>query len=211
MWRNLIDVTLVGCVVYLGWLIVIEKGMLAPINEDLGRLQAMAGDFRIVSPDKIYIKAITTGRPLEFMWRVYWPKGYEPGHAIQFIGMGGSSSSTRSSRVPPARDFVLRARLRVDSESVYFQSRGNQSGSQSGAPLRDSNESRSVRRLAEDPDRAVIKQAGADRVEEYTVADEIMLLSVSVNQDGPDSKPVEVLTYKYFGPRSAGPLSNRAR
>jgi hypothetical protein len=100
----LILVILIGGV--LAWQTGLERSRL---TERHGRLARMAGELPIADPTKVYIRALDTGEPLHFAWRVYFPPNYRQSLRSRFGGLG-SSTSTKPS------EFIARVRFREDDE-----------------------------------------------------------------------------------------------
>jgi len=75
------------------------------------RLVRTIGDLPIADPSKVYVRALKTGEPMHFAWRVYLPPNY-----IQLLsastGNQGNAWPTRSS------EFVARVRLHRDEQGV---------------------------------------------------------------------------------------------
>jgi hypothetical protein len=103
----LLVVTLIGGV--LAWQTGRERSRL---SERHRRLVGMAGELPIADPSKVYARALDTGEPLHFAWRVYLPANYN--RALRSSGGGALGAST--SRRPS--EFIARLRFRQDNQGV---------------------------------------------------------------------------------------------
>lgn len=110
--------------ILLGGLLAWQSGQeRARLHAEHRRLAAITGELAIDDPAKLSIRAIDTGEPLHFAWRVYLPPNYEQ---IIMRSTGGSSSSSSSS----SREFIARVRLRLDEQGnlrVYSRFAGGSS------------------------------------------------------------------------------------
>jgi hypothetical protein len=95
-----------GLALQTGW----ERGRL---TRERDRLVQITGELTVAEPAKLHIKAIATGIPLDFAWRIYIPPNYQ---FKQRASAGGTGSSLSSN----ARDFVGRVRFRRDDRG-YLQ------------------------------------------------------------------------------------------
>ncbi|MDR3633296.1 MAG: hypothetical protein P4L84_05620 [Isosphaeraceae bacterium] len=80
------------------------------VSAQYERLRRVAGDLPIADPSKIYIRALDTGEPFHFAWRVYLPPNYQ----LEIRHDGSSSSSWSTS----ATEFIARVRIREDERGV---------------------------------------------------------------------------------------------
>lgn len=108
MKRRIIDwflliVALVGGV--LAWQTGRERIRLA---ERYDRLVKVAGELPIGDPSKVYFRALDTGEPLHFAWRVYLPRSYAQTIASRSSTLLLASSSGR------ATECIARVRFRRD-------------------------------------------------------------------------------------------------
>ena len=131
--RNAIDLILAAAILIGGALALRAGRERAGLSEHHARLVAAAGELPVEDPNLIYIKAIDTGDPLHFAWRVHLPANINL--KIQTRTGGGSSSnaSWRSS----ADDFIARVRLREDEPDqvhVYTKFAGGGGYSGFGSP-----------------------------------------------------------------------------
>jgi hypothetical protein len=104
-------------------LAILPGGLLAwQTGRERGRLEAryermvkIAGDLPIADPTKVYIRALDTGEPLHYAWRVYLPPNYtlivrnRAGN-----GNGGSSTSWSLNSV----EFIARVGFRKDEQGL---------------------------------------------------------------------------------------------
>ncbi len=100
-------------------LVVVVGGILAwntgrqrsRLQAEYQRLSRLTGDIPIADPTQVYMRAIETGEPLHFAWRVYLPPNYR-----QIVtDSSGSSSSSWSSG---ATEFITRVRFREDEQGL---------------------------------------------------------------------------------------------
>jgi hypothetical protein len=78
------------------------------LTRDRDRLVQLTGDLTIADPTKLHIRAIETGSPKEFAWRIYVPPHYQ--QLDSRVSIGGSSSFSAHS----SRDFIAVVRFRTD-------------------------------------------------------------------------------------------------
>lgn len=108
--RNAIDSTLAAAALIGGVFAVRAGGERMELAAHHARLVAAAGELPVEDPTLIYIKALDTGDPLHFAWRVYLPGKISL--KVQ-TRMGGTSSSSGSHSDP--QDFIARVRLREEA------------------------------------------------------------------------------------------------
>jgi hypothetical protein len=96
-----------------------ERGRL---EADYRRLTRATGDLPIADPTKVHFRAIETGEPLHFAWRVYLPPNYQ---FFMRTRTGSMSSSTASD----SREYIARVRFREDDGilNVYEHFSGSSS------------------------------------------------------------------------------------
>jgi hypothetical protein len=111
--------------ILLGGLLAWQSGQeRTRLQAEYRRLSAITGELAIDDPAKLSIRAIDTGEPLHFAWRVYVPPNYRQ---IVKRSTGGSSRSSSSS----SRQFIARVRFRLDEQgylSVYSRFAGSSTG-----------------------------------------------------------------------------------
>jgi hypothetical protein len=116
----LVLVVLVGGV--LAWQTGRERGRLTVRH---GRLALLTGDLPAVDATKVYLRAVDTGEPLHFAWRVYLPPSYS--QQVSCASMAGILGSATAS------EFIARVRIRLDDQGIMevythfgnFSSRSN--------------------------------------------------------------------------------------
>ncbi|MGP0069501.1 MAG: hypothetical protein ACLQGP_38625 [Isosphaeraceae bacterium] len=82
------------------------------LTERHARLARTAGELPIADPFKVYMRALDTGEPLHFAWRVYCPPNY---NNMLYSSTGSGDSTWGSSR---SSEFIARVRFREDAEGV---------------------------------------------------------------------------------------------
>jgi hypothetical protein len=128
----------------------LERGRL---SERLAGLVRKAGDLQIADETKVHVKAIETDVPLEFAWRVYFPRNYR-GTLIERHA-GGSTDFP----VDPS-EFIARVRIRhdeADSIRIY-----NHFGS--GSHLMEFEDKALAELLRGRWDKLLVEQIGAPEV-----------------------------------------------
>ena len=85
-----------------------ERGRL---EVDYKRLVRATGDLTIPEATKVYLRALDTGEPLHFAWRVYLPPHYQFAMRTNSGSMSMSSNST-------AQEFIARVRFREDDQGM---------------------------------------------------------------------------------------------
>jgi hypothetical protein len=120
------------------------------------RLVAAAGDLPVEDPTLIYLKALDTGDPLHFAWRVHLPANANL--KLQSRSVNGWSGGSWSGSAP--MDFIARVRFREDEQgmvNVYTRYVGSSSRSSIGSPM--------LARLLRDHARELkVEQAGTSGV-----------------------------------------------
>lgn len=101
------------------------------LQAEHARLGRTAGELVITDPALLHVRAIDTGDPLHFAWRVYAPAGQWRVWAE--TGGSGRSSSTHSDS--QSHEFIARVRLTARSEqaTVYTSFHGSASSSSFGS------------------------------------------------------------------------------
>lgn len=94
-----------------------------PLLAEQKRLEQKVGTLRIEDPSKMHVRALETGEPLHFTWRVYLPVG-----STVLRREDGRARFGWPIREP--REFMLRVRFREDDDGVLrvFTQRTNGSG-----------------------------------------------------------------------------------
>jgi hypothetical protein len=112
--RRGVELVLIGAIAiggYLAWQTGQERGRL---QRTFDRLARKAGDLEIGDPTRAHLRAIATGEPLHFAWRVYLPGSFP---ARVRVRTGQSSMEASGSRSQPL-EFIARVRLREDEDGV---------------------------------------------------------------------------------------------
>jgi hypothetical protein len=78
----------------------------ARLTRERDRLVQLTGDLTIADPTKLHVRAIETGSPKEFAWRIYVPPRYQLNSRVNIGGM--STFLAHSSR-----DFIAVVRFRI--------------------------------------------------------------------------------------------------
>ena len=133
MGRNVIDLVLLAIVLAggaLAWRAGRERARLAAHHD---RLVAAAGELPADDPTLVYLKALDTGDPLHFAWRVHLPAKTH----LEVRSTTGSGWSGGSWSGSDPMDFIARVRLRADESgmvNVYTKSVHGSSRSGVGGP-----------------------------------------------------------------------------
>ena len=120
MARKIIDLVLVAVVLAGGVLAVRAGRERAVLAAHHRRLVAAAGELAVEDPKLVYVKAIETGDPLHFAWRVHLPAAVSLN--VRFTMHG--NASTESWTPVAAKDFIARVQLRPTVEGrmeVYVE------------------------------------------------------------------------------------------
>jgi hypothetical protein len=129
MMRNVIDLVLLAFVLaggVLAWQAGDERARLAAHHD---RLVAAAGELPVDDPTLIYLKALDTGDPLHFAWRVHLPANSK----LNVRSRTGSGSSGGAWLCLHPMDFIARVRFREDREGmVNVYTKFSPGSSQSG-------------------------------------------------------------------------------
>jgi hypothetical protein len=160
-------VLIVGCV--LAWQSARER---ACLTSDYERLVRATGDLPITDPTRAHFRALETGDPLHFAWRIYLPANYTAKWRSRESGMGSGISTS-------PQEFIARVRLREDEEgnwSVYQAFHGGSSrGSLGGKVLNDL-----LRRSA---DKLLVEQLGAKATATVGPDESAVLLRLSLPKE----------------------------
>src|SRR4051794_9503403 len=103
-------IILPGC--FLAWQTGRERTRL---EARYARMVRIAGDLPVADPSKVYIRAVDTGEPLHYAWRIYLPPNYTL-IVRNRTGYGSSGSSTSWSL--NSVEFLARVRLRKDEQGL---------------------------------------------------------------------------------------------
>jgi hypothetical protein len=112
--RRVVELVLIVVIAiggFLAWRTDQERGRLQRAYD---RLSRKAGDLEIGDPTRVHVRAIPTGEPLHFAWRVYLPANYP---ARVHVSTGHSSAHGGGSRSQP-QEFIARVRFREDENGV---------------------------------------------------------------------------------------------
>jgi hypothetical protein len=105
MIRRLPDLILL-VVLLAGGVWALKTGMeRSRLQAEFDRLVRATGDMAVEDPSKVHVRAIPTGDPLHFAWRVYTPANYP---LLRRTSTGSSGSSTS----PTPEEFIVRLRFR---------------------------------------------------------------------------------------------------
>jgi len=194
-WLDALLILLIVVGGYYVWQSGSERGRLQAEHE---RLKALTGELVPVDPTKIYLRALETGDPLDFAWRVYLPPNYRLNVSHT---RGGSSSSSNSEAVSA----IFRVRLRkVDGRWLSYHRFAGGSGLSSLNP-------EVAEFLDNHPDQLLVEQFGKERTEEIDPASEFMLIMATMPQEpgasekdskGKPSREKEPVIYVKIGPPS---------
>jgi len=144
----------------------------ARLTTDFERLVRATGDLPISDPTKAHFRAMETGQPLHFAWRVYLPANY----AVKLRSREGGLSHGVSSS---PEEFIARVRLREDEQgnwSVYEAFRGGSfRGSLGGKELNDL--------LRKSADKILVEQLGAKATATIEPNGSAVLLRLSLPEE----------------------------
>jgi hypothetical protein len=159
--------------ILLGGLLAWQSGQeRTRLQAEYRRLSTITGELAIDDPAKLSIRAIDTGEPLHFAWRVYIPPSYRQ---IVKRSTGGSSSSSSSS----PRHFIARVRFQLD-EQGYLRAYSRFAGGGWGETLGD-------RRLGEllqgGWNKIEARQLGAGDVASLAAGDSAVLLCLTLPRE----------------------------
>ncbi len=191
--------------------LTIAMGTTAPFRIELKQLDeeqirslSNSVDLQIKDPEKIYIRAIPTNRPMEFMWRVRVPKNFQPGYNVTTEGGGSTGSTVVSPNSSRARDFVLHANLHTNSKFMVFESVASPSSNGISAVASQSLlHSKSRIRLINEPTKIEVKQIGSVIQEEFSIEQEIKLLTIHAKPDDSQEGTQEIFGYSLLPPGSS--------
>jgi hypothetical protein len=164
------------------------------------RLVQATGELTVVDPSLVYLRAVETGEPFHYAWRVYFPPNYNQAISIS-NGMKSSGSSSTAS------EFLSRVRLRPDNLGVIqvFTHFANGSSSSSiGGPqlaelLRGRWDKVRVEQLGS-PDVAVLKPDHHAVVLRLTLPDDLIAEAKTKLSPNDQKQCVPVLFEVHLGP-----------
>lgn len=129
MTRKVIDLVLLAIVLAGGMLAWQAGHERARLEQHYDRLVEVAGELPVDDPTLIYLKALNTGDPLHFAWRVHLPA--KTHLDVRSKTVNGWSRGSWSCSAP--KDFIARVRLREDDQDVvYIYTKFVDGSSQSG-------------------------------------------------------------------------------
>ncbi len=200
MVRNLIDTLVLSAIIYLATLTFFERKRLAPINQEWVRLKAALGEFEVVDPNKVYVRAIPTNRPLEFAWRIYLPKGFDY-YEILTLGKGEFPSMRRDSPLLEAKEYVVRANLRQYDQIYSLEVSGAVPKIEVVSESEKLPKVESIRQLL-DPQFASITQLGHGQTMEVSVDNKtrIELLDIRINSNFASQEEQGIARYALLPP-----------
>lgn len=142
---------------------------------DKSQLNA-SGAFEIVDTDRIYVKAIETGKPLEFAWRVYLPSGFKKMAVMETIS-GKSGKSIITTLTEPCES-IARFKIELFGEYAVCE---NHWLDEVSVVLSDLSNSKETQEFLQASDfNAAITQAGKVEVESFSKDDDLELLRLVV-------------------------------
>jgi hypothetical protein len=144
----------------------------ARLTVDYDRLARATGELPITDPAKAHFRALETGEPLHFAWRIYLPPNY--GMILRSRTGSWNNFSSASSQ-----DFIARVRFRQDEEgdwNVYQvfhggSSRGGLGGEELAGLLRGRT------------DKIVVEQLGAKEIATIEPNGSAVLLRLTLPED----------------------------
>jgi hypothetical protein len=157
----------------------------ARLERDYERLVRATGDLPISDPTRAHFRALETGEPLHFAWRVYLPANYPVKLRSREGEMGSGVSSS-------PEEFIARVRLREDHQgnwSIYQAFHGGSSrGSLGGKELNDL-----LRRSA---GKILVEQLGAKATATVEPNGSAVLLRLSLPEDIQTEARTSLPTYE---------------
>lgn len=108
---ELVLVLAVAIGAYLAWKTGQERSRL---ERTFDRLVRTAGDLEVGDPSRVHIRAIPTGEPLHFAWRVYMPANY----SCSVHTKCGNSTSHSGGWRSDSYEFIARVRFREDESGA---------------------------------------------------------------------------------------------
>ena len=139
-------------------------------------LSNASGTFEIVNPDRIYVKAIETGKPLEFAWRVYLPTGFKKIAVMETIN-GKSGKNVTTTLTQPCES-IARFNIKLIGEYAVCEQQWLDEVSVFLSDLSDSKETKEF--LEASDFNTVITHAGKVEVESFSKYDDLDLLRLVV-------------------------------
>lgn len=134
MIRKVVDLVLVALIVaggYLAWQASRER---RGLRAEYDRLVRAAGELPVTDPTMVYVRALDTGDPMHYAWRVYLPPNYP--YEVRHSGWGGGGESSNSGG-SAAQEFIARVRFRPDDQGrlhCYLKFAGGASRGSIGTP-----------------------------------------------------------------------------
>lgn len=135
-----------------------------------------SGTFKIKDPDRIHVKAIETGKPLEFAWHVYLPTGFKSIAVMETLG-GKSGKMANTTLTEPSYS-IARFKLKLLGEFVVCEQHWLGEVSVFPSNLSKSRETREFLEKASFDD--AISQAGKVEVQTFSKDDDVDLLKLLV-------------------------------
>ena len=170
-----LDILLLLLTVIGGVLALSSSRRASALRAEYERIVHVAGDLEIKDPARLRIRAIDTGDPWHFAWRVYMPANYSMPlkHAV-----GGASGSSGFFQSEP-QEFIARIRLTAsrDGQIAIYQSYGpNVSFTTAGT-------SDFFAYLSEHRDELVVEQLAANEAISLAADDSATLLKISLPEE----------------------------
>ena len=136
------------------------------------RLTRTTGDLPIGDPSRVHVRALETGEPLHFAWRIYLPPHYQMIIRDQNGGRSTSSSSESA-------EFIARVRIREDGKGGLELYRRFSNGSSRGG-FADQTLAELLRGRR---DKVVVEQLGADDLATLGPDEPAVLLRLSLPKE----------------------------
>jgi hypothetical protein len=171
MIRRLIDLFLIVVLLAVGvwaWSTARERSRLQSEHD---RLIQSIGELPISDPAKVQIRAIPTGEPLHFAWRVYLPANYPWTWRTSTGGDSSNSSST-------SREFIARVRIRETQGKLEVYDHELNGSSRGG--LGDKALAQLIRGRT---DQIRVKQLGTDQIVAIGPGETAVLLQLTLSEE----------------------------
>jgi hypothetical protein len=171
MKRRVLDLLMIVAIAVGGFQVWSSSRERTRLESEYRRLVQETGELPIGDPSKAHLRALETGEPLHFAWRVYLP----PKFTVRIRDGHGGSSGTSSS----SREFIARVRFREDQDGnleLYKHFAGGSSRGGFGDPGL-------AKLLRGRWDKVIVEQFGAGDVATIEPDEPVVLLRLSLPKE----------------------------